>query len=162
MSFLLQPWHILLAELSLALPRTDKTLPLILSPRSCGMLVGGMATHSPSGEYSAPKSPKGCGKQHGLFSWHCGLKFREFSVSLITETHPSLPCSTSASPTVQSACDCRPIVRASQTVRSLHRPSWSTEAYSLCAIPNIMAVTNTSYPEMFPAAFFSSDRPDIS
>ena len=48
----------LLAELSLALARTDETLPLILSPRSCGMLVGGMATHSPSGEYSRPKVPK--------------------------------------------------------------------------------------------------------
>ena len=37
------------------------------------------------------------------------------------ETHPSQPCSTSASPTVQSACDCHPIARASSSVRCLHQ-----------------------------------------
>jgi len=58
MPFLIQPWHILLAELSLARPRTDKTLPPILSPPSCELLVGGMATHVWGGEYSRPKVPK--------------------------------------------------------------------------------------------------------
>jgi hypothetical protein len=58
MPFLLQSWYVLLAELFLARRRTDKTLPPILSPRACGMLVGGMATHVRGGEYSRPKVPK--------------------------------------------------------------------------------------------------------
>ena len=47
----------------------------------------------------------------------CRFLCRAFLCARVTCTHPSLPCSTSASPTVQSACDCHPIVPASSTVR---------------------------------------------